>query len=262
MTVSPEAAVALLNALPPELLLVAETLLCFSAILGMVRWFGAPGLYVYIAIAVIGANIQVLKVVEMPLYGGPVALGTVLFASTYLATDILAEHYGHAAARRGVMIGFAAFLLWTLVTLVTLGYAPLTPAQAGAEMEWALPMHDHMAALFQPVPILFVASMLSYLISQTHDVWAFERIRRMTAGRHLWLRNNGSTLVSALIDNVVFNVLAWIVLAPEPLGWSTVVWSYIVATYWMRAFVALADTPFMYLARFAVKDAPPARVYA
>lgn len=261
MSLSPDALVAFLNALPPELVLVLEAVLCFSAILGMARWFGAAGLYAYIVVAILGANIQVLKAVQFSLYGHPVALGTILFASTYLATDILAEHYGRAAAQRGVMIGFAAFLLWTAVTVLTLGYAPLTAAQAGEEMAWALPMQEHLSALFTPVPALFAAGMISYLISQTHDVWAFHRIRALTGSRHLWLRNNASTIVSSLIDNVVFSVLAWVVFAADPIGWEPLVFTYILGTYWLRLAVALADTPFMYLARYAVKDAP-ATAYA
>lgn len=254
--ISPESLVAALNALPPEVVLVLEALVCFAAILAMVRFFGAAGLYAYIVVGVIGANVQVLKAVQFSVFEPPMALGTILFASTYLATDVLTECYGRAAAQRGVMIGFAAFLLWTALMLVTLGYPPLTAAQAGLDMAWALPMQDHLAALFLPVPTLFAASMVSYLISQMSDVWVFERIRRATGGRHLWLRNNGSTIGSALLDTVIFNTLAWIVFAPEPLPLETVLWTYIFSTLWMRSLVAVADTPFIYLARSIVRARP------
>lgn len=249
----PGAFVDAMNALPAEASWLVLLLLCFGSVLLLLRFFGAGGLYAYIAIAVIGANLQVLKQVQFGVFDHPVALGTVLFASTFLATDILAEHYGRRAALTGVFIGFAGFLFWTLLMLVTLGFPPLTPEQAGEGLAWALPMHEAMALLFTPAPIFFVAGMSAYLISQVNDVWLFGRIRQATGGRHLWLRNNASTLVSAFIDTVVFSVLAWIVLAPEPLPVGTVATTFILGTYGLRVAVALLDTPFLYLARWAVR---------
>jgi queuosine precursor transporter len=255
MNLSPERLIGFLNGLPPELLLVVELGVCFASILFLTRLFGRGGLYAYIVIAVLGANVQVLKAVQFSIYGHPVALGTVLFASSFLATDILAEHYGRQAARKGVMIGFAAFLLWTVLMMVTLGYAPLTPAQAGEDMAWALPAQDHLLALFVPQPSFFVAGMCAYLVSQLSDVWLFEALRKATGDRHLWLRNNGSTMISALIDNTVFSVLAWVVFAPVPMGWEPLVFTYILGTYGMRVAIAALDTPFMYLSRRVVPRA-------
>jgi queuosine precursor transporter len=248
MNLSPEALITWMNAWPPEAIWPLMLLLCFGSVLVLHRLFGAAGLYVYIAVAVIGANIQVLKAVKFALYPDPVALGTILFASTYLATDILAEQFGKQAAQRGVWLGFVAFLLFTLLMILNLGYAPLTPAQAGEAMAWALPYHTHMVNLFTPQLTFFAAGMLAYLISQHHDVWLYEWLRARFS-QHLWLRNNGSTAVSALIDNTVFSILAWIVFAAEPLPFSTVFFTYILGTYWLRLAVAVLDTPFIYLAR-------------
>jgi uncharacterized integral membrane protein (TIGR00697 family) len=244
----PNGFIAFMHSLPAEASWGVLLLLCFGAVLAMLRAFGAAGLYAYIVIAVIGANLQVLKPVQFTVFADPVALGTILFASTYLATDILAEHYGKAAARKGVFLGFAGFLFWTLLMLVTLGFPPVTPEQAGDALAWAVPVHGSMAVLFTPAPIFFVAGMTAYLISQLNDVWLYDRLRQMTAGRSLWLRNNASTAVSALIDNIVFSLLAWIILAPEPLPFMTVVTTYILGTYALRLLVAVLDTPFIYLA--------------
>ncbi len=224
-------------------------LVCFSAAVVMLRLFGKAGLYVYMAVAIIGANIQVLKIVKFGFMAEPVALGTVLFSTTFLVTDILTEHYGKAAARKAVWLGFAAMLLWTAVATLTLGYAPLTAEQAGEGLAWATETHGHMAALFTPFPQILVASLISYAISQTHDVWLYDLIRRVTGGRKLWLRNNVATIASALLDNIVFSTLAWVVLADEPVGLQTLVFTYILGTFWIRVIVALLDTPFLYLAR-------------
>lgn len=246
---SPSALIAAMNALPPEAIWAMLLLVCFSAILFAGATMGQAGLQAYIAVAVIGANMQVLKPVQFSVLPEPVALGTILFASSYLCTDILAEQYGRAAARRGVWVGFSAFLFWTVISIMTLGFQPLTPETAGPDMAWALPVQDAMATLFTPTPIFFVAGMSAYLISQFHDIWLYRLIGRLTGGRHLWLRNNVSTIVSAVIDNTVFSLLAWIVLAPEPLALRTVIVTYILGTLGLRVVVALLDTPFLYAAR-------------
>lgn len=243
-----------LQAWPPELLWPVTAAVAFAAVLVFHRLFGEAGLYVYVVVAILGANIQVLKAVRFAVYPEPVALGTVLFSTTYLATDVLAERYGPESARRAVALGFAGYLLFTVVMVLTIGYAPLSAAEAGSEMAWALANHEHIAALFMPAPALFAAGMTAYLASQLHDVWLFDLLKRVFRGRLLWLRNNLSTLVSAMIDNLTFSVLAWIVFAAHPLPWKTVLLVYVLGTYWLRVLVAILDTPVIYLAR---KWGPP-----
>ncbi len=249
MSLSPEVLIATLNAAPPEYVWLLMLIVCFGTILLMLRLFGEVGLQVYVVVAIIGANIQVLKVVKFAVYSEPAALGTVLFATTYLCTDILTEHYGRAAAQKTVLLGFAAYLFSTVVMMLTLGFPPLTVEQAGESMTWALPLHDHIAALFTPAPALFAAGMTAYLASQFHDIWLYNLVRRVTGGRWLWLRNNASTAASSLIDNTIFSVLAWVVFAADPLPWSTVIFTFILGTYWLRLLVAVMDTPILYLSR-------------
>lgn len=250
---SPDGLIAWMNGLPPEWIWVGLLAFSFVSILALLRLLGPPGLYVYIGVAVVAANLQVLKAVKFGFFPDPVALGTVLFASTYLCTDILAEYYGPKQARVGVSLGFAAMLLMTVWMMATLGFRPLSAP--GPEWEWALENHGHLRALFTPAPALFVAGMTAYLISQYHDVWVYQRIRRLTHGRFVWLRNNVSTMISALIDNTIFGVLAWWVFAAEPMPWRVLIFTYILGTYGLRIVVALLDTPVVYLARFCL---PPA----
>jgi uncharacterized integral membrane protein (TIGR00697 family) len=237
-----------LQRLPPEAIWPLMLFWCFAFLIILHRLFGQAGIYVYIVAAILGANIQVLKAVKFSVFPNPVALGTILFSSTYLATDVLVERYGPAAARRGVLLGFVSYIFFTGAMLLTLAYAPLTPEQAGESMAWALPIHGHIEAIFLPSPALLVAGMAAYLVSQFNDVWIFQRVRRATGGRFLWLRSNVSTGIAALIDNTVFSVLAWIVLAPEPLPFGTVLMTYILGTYWLRLVISVLDTPFLYLA--------------
>ena len=67
--------------------------------------------------------------------------------------------------------------------------------------------------------------------------------------RFLWLRNNLSTIISSLIDNTVFSILAWIILNPNPETFYNVIMIYIFGTYILRIFIALIDTPFIYISK-------------
>ena len=214
----PAQLVGFLNGLPPELVLAIDVVVCNLAVLFMLRLFGKHGLFAFIVVAILMANIQVLKVVKFGVYTDPVALGTVIFTASYFATDCLTEFYGRAAAGRGIMLGFASYLLATVFTLIGMGYPPLTPEQAGEGFAWALPYHEHIVALFLPAPAFLIAGMTSYLVSQFNDRWLFLLLRRFTHARQLWLRTTGSTAISALIDNTVFSLLAFMILAPVPVS--------------------------------------------
>ena len=145
-------------------------LFCFSSILVFLKLFGYVGLYVYSALAVIIGNIQVLKTVDFFYSPEPVALGTVLFASTFLCTDILSEHFGREKARKNVLIGFLGFLFFTLIMLITIGFKP-------SANDWA---QDSLANVFTPMSRFFIASMIAYLASQYFDVWIYSAIKNIT----------------------------------------------------------------------------------
>ena len=212
---------------------------CFSSILIFLKLFSFAGLYVYSALAVIIGNIQVLKTVDFFYSPEPVALGTVLFASTFLCTDILSEHFGKDKAQKNILIGFVSFLFITIVMLITIGFNP-------SASDWA---HDSLVNIFTPMSRFFIASMIAYLASQYFDVWIYSTIKNLTMNRFLWLRNNFSTILSSLVDNTVFSFLAWIILNPNPETFYNVIMIYILGTYILRIFIALIDTPFMYLSK-------------
>ena len=232
-------------------------ILCFLSILVFLRLFGYVGLYVYSAIAIIVANIQVLKQANfnffssinekiIPFYEpSPIALGTILFASTFLCTDILSEYYGKEKARKNVLIGFCSFFLMTILMLVTIGIQP-------AEDEWVSMVQESLAILFTPMTSIFVASMIAYLISQYFDIWFFSYLKTVSSNKLLWLRNNVSTAVSSLIDNTIFSIFAWIILNPNPFPLSDVIMTFILGVYLLRVFIALLDTPFIYLAKYFI----------
>jgi queuosine precursor transporter len=245
-----------LTALPPEAVLLANfTFLMLSAI-ALIRLFGLGGGYLFMALAMILGNIQVLKVVQMGIFADPVAMGTEFFAASYLCTDILTEKYGKHAAYRGVWIGFAGFLFFTIAMFFGLGYSPLTPAQAGEGFSYALGMNEHLSAIFLPMPVFFVAGVAAYLTSQLLDVTVYDWLRRKTNGKHMWVRNNTATITASLIDNTVFSLLAFSVLAAQPVPTDALIYTYILGTFYLRVFLALFDTPFLYLGMRILRKAP------
>lgn len=249
--------VAGLNGLPTGAMLVIEVAVVFSLIPLVLRPFGAAGMFVFIAVGIIAANVQVLKASSFAFYAAPIPLGTVAFSATYIATDVLTEYYGRATARKAVWLGFAAMLLMTVMMILAMGYKPMSAEEAqGSGMDWALPNHDHITALYMPQATLLVAGLSSYLISQFNDIFVFQKIRQMTGREQLWARACGSTAVSALVDNTVFSTLAWMVF-PWLLGQhdqvvdlSTLIFTYILGTYWIRLAMAFLEAPFIYAARW------------
>ena len=252
--------VAGLNALPTESMLVIELVVVFSLIPIMLRPFGAPGMFIFIAVGIIAANVQVLKAATFSFYASPIPLGTVAFSATYIATDVLTEYYGRPTARKAVWLGFSAMLLLTVMMLLVMGYKPMTAEEAGEGMAWAVPNDDHIRALYMPQATLLISGLTSYLVSQFNDIFVFQKIRQWTGRGQLWARACGSTAVSALVDNTVFSTLAWYIF-PRLLGQtetavdlSTLVFTYILGTYWIRLAMALLEAPAIYAARWFLPE--------
>ncbi len=207
-------------------------LLDLSMVLVVFRLFGKSGLLGLIVFNLILCNIQVLKTVQ--LFGLTTTLGNVLYGSVFLATDILSEFYGKEEARKGVLLGFMTLVMATGYMQISLLYTP-------AADDWVQP---HLEAIFGFMPRVALASLLAYLVSQHHDVWAYHFWKSKTQGRMLWLRNNASTMVSQGLDSVIFCLVAFWGVFPWP-----VVMEILLTTYLLKFIVAVADTPFIYLAR-------------
>ena len=234
---------SVLNTIPTEIMWIMMLLFCFGSILIFLKLFGYIGIFIYSALAIIAGNIQVLKTVDFFYSPEPVALGTILFASTFLCTDILSEYFGKEKARMNIMIGFCAFLFMTLIMVITIGFEP-------SKEDW---VQESLSNVFTPMTRFFIASMIAYLISQYFDVWFYNYLKKLTSKKFLWFRNNLSTITSSLVDNTIFSIFAWILLNPEPMNIYNVLMIYILGTYLLRIIIALLDTPFIYLAKFFIK---------
>ena len=94
--------------------------------------------------------------------------------------------------------------------------------------------------------------MIAFLLSQFFDVWIYEKISQITKKKYIWVRNNISTILSSFLDNTIFSVFAWIILNPNPLDFKIVFFTFIIGTFVLRIFLAIIDTPFIYLAKYFV----------
>ncbi len=216
-----------------ELLWFVMLLANFVLILAVYRFAGLTGLFLWVPIATIVANIQVVKMVT--LFGIEATLGNIVYASSFLITDILSEIYGRRQAQRAIWFGFFSLFSFTLLMNMALWFTPSAEDFAQQSME----------TIFRLMPRLAVASLCAYAVSQFHDIFAFEFWRRRFPGdRHLWIRNNLSTFVSQGLDSLVFTAVAFVGLFPLP-----VLLQILVSTCLLKWVVALADTPFLYIAR-------------
>lgn len=235
----------------PELLSAITFIISAFSILILLRYFGALGLCVYSSLAVIISNIQVLKMAEFSFCPEPIPLGTVMFATTFLVSDILIEHYGHKAAQQALWLSFFMQIFVSLVMIITLGHPVIDYDHVEPDMEKFLKANDQaMLQLFSPSARILIASLLAYFISQKFDIWVFRKIRDMSNGRLLWLRQNVSTALSGLLDNFIFSLIAWVILGPATLSLSLFFNSFVIASYLVRAVVNIAGTPIMYLSYF------------
>jgi uncharacterized integral membrane protein (TIGR00697 family) len=222
------------NALPNEVLWLLLLLANFTAILLSYRFFGKLGLYIWIPVATILANIQVLKMVDLLSIG--VTLGNITYASSFLVTDILSENYGKKSARRAVFIGFFSLTATVIIMNIALMFKP-------NEFDF---IQESLKNIFALLPRIALASLIAYGVSQFHDVWAYNFWKNLFPGeKFLWLRNNASTMVSQLLDSVIFTFIAFWGLLPQ-----SEFLQILISTYVLKWIVAAIDTPFLYLARF------------
>lgn len=203
--------------------------------------YGLIGLFL---LSLIIANVfAASKLIQIDLFGFHtvvVAAGILPYPLTFLVTDLISELYGQRRARWVVMVGFVVSV--GLLALVEIGKAvtPLDPKQ-----------QEVFVAFFSSTTRAVSASMIAYLVAQVIDVQLFHFWKRLTKGRHLWLRNNGSTVGSQLVDTVVVTtVLFWGTSPPfmdgQVMGVAEIA-PIIRDGFIFKAIVALIDTPLFYL---------------
>ena len=221
-----------------EILIIISFLIIYGSVTGFYRFFGKNGLLAFNVCATILANIEVLILVRA--FGIEMTLGNILFASTFLVTDILSENHSRKDANRAVLISTLCSILFIAISQIWLLYTP-------SENDWA---SGSIRTIFSSTPRIVCSSLLVYLISQLTDVWLYHkwwdwcRKKFGDEKKGLWIRNNGSTMISQLLNTLLYTFFAFY-------GTYEIhtLLSIFLSSYLIFFVTSLLDTPFVYLCR-------------
>lgn len=179
--------------------------------------------------ALVTAPILASKVTTM--FGLVFVTGTFAYAITFPMTDVITEVWGKEKARKVVWAGFFALVVSTILIYFAIlaPPAPFWKNQAAFE------------SILSLVGRIVLGGFVAYLVAQHHDVWAFHFWKRIFKGRHLWLRNNASTIVSQFIDTWIFIIIGFL----GVYSLSNLI-PMIFGQFLIKMFIAAADTPVIY----------------
>lgn len=208
---------------------IITLIVSFSGVLLFYKLFGRVGLFSWIILATIVTNIQTVKLVD--LFGIEMSLGTILYGTTFIATDILNEKYGRKCAKQSIYLGLLGMGAMTLLMILSLLYKPSANDFAS----------DALSLIFTFNVRITFASLISYFCSQLVDTAIYQFLKKKY--RSLWVRNNGSTIISQLLDTILFVTITYAGTVPITSLFSIGIWMYV-----FKFIIALLDTPFMYLA--------------
>lgn len=169
------------------------------------------------------------------LFGVAVSVGIFAYPLTFMMTDAVAEVYGKKKAKQLV---WSALIAQVLVLILTWISVKLPPASRYT-------LNEQYVTVFSGSIRMIIASLIAFIVSQTHDIWAFEFWKEKFGGKWLWLRNNASTFVSQAIDTLLFMFIAFYGISDKfTVGFIL----QLCLSYWLfKVLFALLDTPFVYL---------------
>jgi len=221
-----------------EILLILSLFFIYGMILITYRYYGKSGLYAMIGVVTILANIEVVLLVDA--FGMEQTLGNILFASTFLITDILSECEGKSSANKAVFISILMMIFFLVLSQSWIRYIP---SINDVKM-------DSIRNIFTNIPRMIFSSLGVYAISQFLDVWLYHKWWNFTSKKFgskdklLWIRNNGSTLISQIFNTVLFTLFAFV----GEYDVNTLI-SMIVSSYIIFVVTSIMDTPFVYIAK-------------
>jgi uncharacterized integral membrane protein (TIGR00697 family) len=224
--------------MPNEILIIISFLIIYGGVMLFYRFFGKNGLIAFNVVATILANIEVLLLVNA--FGVEMTLGNVLFASTFLITDIMSENHSRKDANRAVIISTLCSVFFVLISQMWLLYTP-------SGNDWA---SGAFHTIFSSTPRIVCASLVVFLISQLTDVWLYHKWwdwckRRFgDESKGLWIRNNGSTMISQLLNTMLYTLFAFY----GTYSFQTLI-SIFASSYVIYVITSLLDTPFVYWCR-------------
>ena len=210
---------------------IISIIFVYTSTILMDKFLKKEGLIIWITFATITANILVCKNIDI--FNLTVSLGNIMFASNFLATDILSEKYLKDYAYKAVIIGLVMNLLFTFFMQIALLYIPSSTDIS----------NESMKTLFNLNLRVSLSSSLLYFLSNYLDIYLFNKLKEKYPNK-LWLRNNVSTIISNCLENYLFVTLSFIGIYDI----NTII-SIATTTSIIEIFLAILDTPFLYLSK-------------
>ena len=211
-----------------ELLFILVLLLSFLVAILAIK-LGKGWLIAVPPIYLVFANIFAPQLITV--FGLVTSLAVPLYAAIFLATDVVAEHWGKKEARKIIWIGLVAQIMLVLFSQIMIRADVLEPSLA---------INEAFQVIFSFTPRLVLGSLVAYVISQNWDIFVFHSLKKKTEGRHLWLRNNLSTATSQLLDSFIVIFIAFYGVLPGLVQFALTLWA-------TKIIVALLDTPIIYM---------------
>ena len=230
----------------PEWLWVLTVFYDLFIVVGLFYFFGRSGLYIAVILGIVLGNLQGGKVSDLEVFGYTftVSMGAIMYSGIYFATDLINEKYGRTYANEAVILGAIANVVVMLTLVLSTYYLPSEIAKSSDAV------HEAISTLAYYSPWFVIGSLTAYLISQTFDVWMFHKLKVLTNGKYLWLRNNVSTLSSQALDTLIYTFV-WVLAGDMTF---IVALSIALTKYIFKIFIALLDTIFIYLVKDVRND--------
>ena len=230
----------------PEWLWVLTVFYDLFIVVGLFYFFGRSGLYIAVILGIVLGNLQGGKVSDLEVFGYTftVSMGAIMYSGIYFATDLINEKYGRTYANEAVILGAIANVVVMLTLVLSTYYLPSEIAKSSNAV------HEAITTLAYYSPWFVIGSLTAYLISQTFDVWMFHKLKVLTNGKYLWLRNNVSTLSSQALDTLIYTFV-WVLAGDMTF---IVALSIALTKYIFKIFIALLDTIFIYLVKDVRND--------
>lgn len=174
------------------------------------------------------------------LYKFEISVGILPYPITFLITDLVSEIYGKKKANQVVTTGifasvFSLLIVYTSAAVPATGWSPIDD--------------DLFTKVFGNTAIAVFASMMAYLFAQYIDIQIYHFWKKLTKGKHLWLRNNFSTFLSQFVDT--FSVL-FLLCTFGQIEWELFV-GLLLSGFLFKVLVAICDTPLLYLGVFMMR---------
>lgn len=197
------------------------TVLCYKK-------YGKFGLYIWMCVLIIISNIQTIKVSEV--FGLTISLGNISYGALFLSTDILSEKYGKKATNEAIKLSFIMMIIFILLMILFLQYEP-------SKTDFS---QNAFLTIFNYIPRITIGSLFAYYVSQKCDAYIYCKLKQKY--NKVWISNNVSTIISQVIDTIIFVFIAFY--GSMPFDDILDIMLTMILFKWV---IALLDTPFMLL---------------